>query len=89
MKKKLNESLKVLYMGYLVLIELYDGDVDKWIHYIKEKGSSSQKKDDLSLALKIRKELEEDPFFINRIRRMIEHTRDKVLNYKNIKNGGI
>lgn len=89
MKKKLNESLKVLYMGYLVLIELYDGDVDKWIHYIKEKGPSSQKKDDLSLALKIKEEQEKDPFFINRIRKMIEHTRDKVLNYKNIKNGGI
>lgn len=66
------EMLKADFMGYIILVQLFDGDPDALIKYLREKGSLNQLKSDLSFAIWVKEQSEQDPTFLDRVCKMVK-----------------
>jgi len=60
------------FVGYVILIRLYDGDVDAWIQWLREKGSIEQLVHDFPFVVWVKEQVEKDPDLLARIRKMVE-----------------
>ena len=59
-------------MGYILLIRLFEGDVDKWIQWLRENGSEDQLTHDLPFVVWVKRQSQGDAGFIDRVRQMVE-----------------
>ena len=66
-----DEALKADYIGYQILIHVFDGNPGKMLKFIREKGSESQLTD-IPFVLWVKEQLHEDPTLLDRIRTMVE-----------------
>ena len=66
-------TLKADFIGYHVLIHVFDGDPDKMLKFIRKKGSEDQLKD-IPFVLWVKSQLFEDPGLIDRIRAMVKES---------------
>ena len=62
------------FIGYFILIKLFNGDLDAYETYLREKGSDKQIIDDFPFLVWLKERAKEDSDLINRIRRMVEET---------------
>ena len=60
------------FVGYLVLVKLFDGDADRWLHWLRTEGSDSQIISDYPFAVWVKSEMKADPDLIHRVRTMVE-----------------
>jgi hypothetical protein len=60
------------FIGYVVMVKLFDGDPDKWIQWLREKGSKDQLLVDLPFAFWVEEQSKKDPNFLNQVRKMVE-----------------
>lgn len=68
------ERLVSDFMGYHMFIHLFDGDIDAWERHLRDEGSVQQLLDDFPFVVWLKKQLEEDPDLVNRIRRLVQDT---------------
>ncbi len=61
------------FTGYHILIHVFDGDPDKMLKFLREKGSEEQL-NDIPFVLWVKSQIVEDPDVINRIRIMVEES---------------
>lgn len=52
-----------------LLVTLFDGDPDKWIHFIETCGTSDERERDLPYAREIKRRMGDDPRHVERLRR--------------------
>lgn len=71
-KKQELQQAAVDFMGYNILFTLFDGDPDKWIQSLRERGSEEQLLHDLPFAFWVKHQIEKDPDLPNRVRQMLE-----------------
>ncbi|MBW2663386.1 MAG: DUF4365 domain-containing protein [Deltaproteobacteria bacterium] len=64
-------DIKSQFIAYYVLIAVFDGNPDKWLKWIREKGTEETLLHDVPLVLWIKSQISEDPDFLNRIRNMV------------------
>jgi hypothetical protein len=64
-------QLKADFVGYCALVELFDADPDKYIGWLREKGSLEQLLYDLPFVAWVKQQAEEDPTFLARIRDLV------------------
>lgn len=67
------QKLRADFIGYHILIHVFDGDPDKMLNHIQKKGSEEQLTD-IPFVLWVKAQLSEDPDLINRIRTMVEES---------------
>jgi len=60
------------FLRYHVLIRVFDGDADRWLHHIREQGDFAA--EDVRFVRWIRGRLRRDPELMDDIRRMVERT---------------
>jgi len=60
------------FVGYVILIKLYDGDIDAWIQWLREEGSEEQLVHDFPFAVWVNEQLQRDPDLLSRIRKMVK-----------------
>ena len=60
--------------GYVVLVVLFDGDPDKWIKALREKGRKEQLLNDLPFVFWVKEQSEYDSDFLNRVKHMVDET---------------
>src|SRR2546427_9880847 len=65
------------FIGYLVLVEVFEGDPDKWIGWLRHKGSLDQLLTDLPLAVWVKHQAARDPEFLNRVKLMVADIRSR------------
>jgi len=59
------------FFGFIVLVHVFENDPDKMIKWLRENGSHDQLIDDLSFAIWVKRQSEEDPDLLNRIYSMV------------------
>lgn len=59
------------FIGFIALVHVYENDPDKMIKWLRENGSHDQLIDDLSFAIWVKRQSEEDPDLLNRIYSMV------------------
>ena len=64
-------NIKADFIGYHILIYLFDGNPDKWIQWIREKGTEETLLHDIPFVLWVKSQISEDPDLLNRIRNMV------------------
>jgi hypothetical protein len=62
------------FVGYHILIHVFDGDVDKWIQWLRDKGSDDQIIHDYPFAVWVRSPLKEDSQLLDRVKGMVSRT---------------
>ena len=59
------------FFGFIVLVHVFENDPNKMIKWLRENGSHDQLIDDLSFAIWVKRQSEEDPDLLNRIYSMV------------------
>jgi hypothetical protein len=59
------------FVGYAVLVKVFDGNPDTWIQWLREKGGTDQLLHDLPFAFWVKEQAETDPDFMNRVRWLV------------------
>jgi hypothetical protein len=62
------------FIGYHILIHVFDGDADRWMQWLRTEGSDEQIIHDYPVAAWVKSQQETDPEFIERLRRLVENT---------------
>lgn len=77
--EKLEDGIVVAdFIGYHILIHLFDGDIDAWEEYLRQEGIDRQLLDDFPFVVWLKDQLKKDKDLINRIRRLVRNTTPKV-----------
>lgn len=63
---------KRLFVVFYVFIRVFDGDIDAWKNYLREKASESQRRDDWGLVTWLEEKLNENPDLGETIREWVE-----------------
>jgi hypothetical protein len=62
------------FIGYHVLIRVFDGDADRWMNWLRTKGSDDQIIHDYPIAAWVKSQQQQDPDFVAKLRRLVENT---------------
>ena len=60
------------WVGFHVLVKVLDGNPDKWLEWLRKKGSDEQIASDFTFVFWLKEESSKDHTFLQRINRMIE-----------------
>lgn len=60
------------FIGYVILIGMFNGDPDAMIQWLREKASLTQAVEDLPFAVWVKEQAERNPEFINRVHEMVD-----------------
>jgi hypothetical protein len=60
------------FMGYVILIRLFDGDADAWIKWLREKGSDQQLIHGFPFVVWVKEQIKRDPDLLCRVRKMVD-----------------
>jgi hypothetical protein len=63
------------FIGYHILVQLFDGDLDAYETYLREKGSDRQIIEDFPFLVWLKERVKEDSDLMNRIKRMVDETK--------------
>ena len=66
------------FIGYHILIHLYNGDIDAWERYLRQEGSECQLLDDYPFVVWLKEQLKRDKDLLDRIRRLVLDTTPKI-----------
>lgn len=59
-------------IGFILLVRKFDNDPDKWISWLREKGSLKQLESDLPFVAWVKGQAEEDPQFLKLVKEVVE-----------------
>ncbi len=62
------------FMGYHIFIHLFDGNIDAWEKYLRNKGSEEQLIQDIPFVFWLKGQLKKDKTLIKRIRKLVRKT---------------
>lgn len=68
------ENIRGDFIGYHVLVYLFNSDPDKWLKWLREKGSDIQLLKDVPFIMWLKGELEKDPSFMDHIHHAVENS---------------
>ena len=68
------DRVKGDYVGFILLVTMFNNDPDEWLKWLREKGSLRQLEDDLPFVAWVKREAEQDPEFLQRVKAMVEAT---------------
>ena len=71
MRVSRDEDVGGQFIGYVVMVKLFDGDPVKWIQWLRENGSEDQLVGDIPFAFWVKHQAEEDAGFLDRVRNMV------------------
>jgi len=54
-----------------ILVALFDGDPDKWIEFLRRDGTPQELEHDLPFALTVKRRMDSDADYINRLRSLV------------------
>lgn len=60
------------FLGYVVLVTHFGGDIDRWLAHIAEQGSADQRRAAAPFAQRVRRRLRRDPRLFERVRGQVE-----------------
>ena len=66
------DRVKGDFVGFILLVRMFDNDPDKWLKWLRERGSLEQLETDLPFVAWVKREAEQDPDFLRRIKAMVE-----------------
>jgi hypothetical protein len=62
------------FIGYHILIKLFNGDIDAYETYLRQKGTDEQIIGDFPFLVWLKDSVKKDPDLMNRIKRLVEET---------------
>ena len=62
------------FVGYHILIHLFDGNIGRWKKWLREKGGDEQLVHDYPFAVWVESQLADDPDLLNRIKAMVQES---------------
>ncbi len=77
MRVSQDEQVGGQFIGYVVMVELFDADHDRWIQWLRENGSKDQLVHDLPFAFWVKHQAETDPGFLDRVRNMVQENKGR------------
>lgn len=72
------ELNKADFIRYRVFIKVFDGSINRWKRFLKEKGSMDQVIGDYQFVLFLEKELKKDPGLLDRIKKMLKRVEEEL-----------
>lgn len=74
LKEQEGDMVVADFIGYHILIKLFNGDLDAYETYLREKGSDEQIINDFPFLVWLKERVKGDSDLMNRIKRMVEET---------------
>ena len=60
------------FVGFILLVREFDNDPDKWLKWLREKGSLQHLEGDIAFVAWVKRQAEQDPEFLQRVKAMVE-----------------
>jgi hypothetical protein len=70
-RRNQESQMMIDWAGFNILIKVFDGNPNKWLKWLREKGSDDQIASDYSFVLWLKNESEKDETFLPRVNQMI------------------